>query len=82
MCGGTSDEGNEKKSLDYLNKKVKELKNPSNKILYDIGNIYKSFKKYNPHLRRGITPPRFSSYEVWLPLKNGETLLLNKEKLS
>ena len=42
-----ADEGNEKKSLDYLNKKVKELKNPSNKILYDIGNIYKSFKKYN-----------------------------------
>ena len=42
-----ADENNEKKSLDYLNDKVKELKNPSTKILYDVGNVYKNFKKYN-----------------------------------
>ncbi len=35
-----------KKSLDYLNLKVKEFENPSTKILYDVANFYKNLKKY------------------------------------
>ena len=42
-----AEEGNSKKSLDYLNEKIQELQNPSIKILYDVGNVYKSFKNYN-----------------------------------
>ena len=33
-------------SLKYIEKKIKNLKNPSTKILYDLANIYKNFKKY------------------------------------
>ncbi len=33
-------------SLKYIENKIKNLKNPSTKILYDIANIYKLFKKY------------------------------------
>ena len=42
-----ANESSEKISLDYLNEKVKELKNPSTKMHYDLGNVYKRFKKYN-----------------------------------
>ena len=33
-------------ALAYFEKKIKNFKNPSNKILYDIANIYKKFKNY------------------------------------
>ena len=38
---------NEKNSLKYIENKFKELKNPTNKIFFDMGNIYKSHKKFN-----------------------------------
>ncbi len=37
--------GNED-SFDYINSELKKFKNPSVKILFDIGNIAKNFKKY------------------------------------
>ncbi len=33
-------------ALTYIEKKINTFKNPSNKILYDISNIYKKFKNY------------------------------------
>jgi tetratricopeptide (TPR) repeat protein len=33
-------------ALTYIEKKINNFKNPSNKILYDIANIYKKFKNY------------------------------------
>jgi len=33
-------------ALAYFEKKIKDFKNPSNKILYDIANIYKKFENY------------------------------------
>ena len=39
-------ESNQDKSLDYLEKKIKDFKNPSLKVLYDIAGIYKKFKNY------------------------------------
>jgi len=33
-------------ALTYIEKKINTFKNPSNKILYDIANIYKKFKNY------------------------------------
>ncbi len=36
----------EEKALNYFEKKIYTFKNPSNKILYDIANIYKKFKIY------------------------------------
>ena len=38
---------NKKNSLKYIEAKFNELKNPNNKIFFDMGNIYKSHKKYN-----------------------------------
>ena len=37
---------NEEEALNYFEKNIYHLNNPSNKILYDIGNIYKKFKNY------------------------------------
>ena len=37
---------NEKEAVNYFEKKIFNFKNPSNKILYDIGNIYKRFENY------------------------------------
>ena len=37
---------NEEAAFKYFEKKISNLNNPSNKILYDIGNIYKKFKNY------------------------------------
>ena len=37
---------NEKEAINYFEKKIFNFKNPSNKILYDIGNIYKRFENY------------------------------------
>ena len=37
----------EEAALNYFEKNIYSLKNPSNKILFDIGNIYKKFKNYN-----------------------------------
>ncbi len=39
------EEGKEQ-SFEYINKKFNEIKNPSLKILYEMGNFSKSFKKY------------------------------------
>ena len=36
----------EKQSIDFINKKFKEISNPSIKILFDMANISKSFEKY------------------------------------
>ena len=33
-------------SLKYIEKKIKTIENPSTKMLYDLANIYKNFKKY------------------------------------
>ncbi len=40
------DQKGEEEALKYIEKKINNLKNPSNKILYDIANIYKKFKNY------------------------------------
>ena len=37
---------NDVSSLKYIEKEIKNIKNPSTKILYDLANIYKKFKKY------------------------------------
>ena len=39
-------QNNDEDSLKYIEKKIKTIKNPSTKILYDMANIYKNFKKY------------------------------------
>ena len=41
-----AEQKNDEVALTFIEKKVNNLKNPSNKILYDIGNIYKKFKNY------------------------------------
>ena len=41
-----AEEKNDEIALTFIEKKVDNFKNPSNKILYDIGNIYKKFKNY------------------------------------
>ena len=41
-----SKQQNNKKSLDFIEKEFNKIYNPSPKILFDIANIYKSFKKY------------------------------------
>ena len=41
-----SKEFNNEKSFNYINSKFQKIKNPSNKILFDMANISKSFKKY------------------------------------
>ena len=40
-------EENEFKSLNYIKQKFNQIKKPSQKIIYDMANIYKNFKKYN-----------------------------------
>ena len=37
---------NDASSLKYIENEIKKIKNPSTKILYDLANIYKKFKKY------------------------------------
>ncbi len=39
-------EKGEDQSFNFINSKVKKIKNPSTKVLFDMGNIMKSFKKY------------------------------------
>lgn len=41
-----SDEFNEEKAFDYINFELKNIKDPSSKILFDMANISKNFKKY------------------------------------
>jgi len=41
----------EEKSLEYIEEKIKNFKNPSTKILYDVGNIYKSLKMYQKSIK-------------------------------
>ena len=40
-------EENEFQSLNYIKQKFNQIKKPSQKIIYDMANIYKNFKKYN-----------------------------------
>ncbi len=40
-------EKGEDKSFNFISSKVKKIKNPSTKVLFDMGNIMKSFKKYD-----------------------------------
>ena len=42
-----ANEKSETVSLNYLNEKVQDIKNPSSKIYYDLANFYKGYKKYN-----------------------------------
>ena len=39
-------EKGEDQSFNFINSKTKKIKNPSTKVLFDLGNIMKSFKKY------------------------------------
>lgn len=41
-----SEEFNEEKAFDYINLKLKNIQDPSSKILFDMANISKNFKKY------------------------------------
>tara|TARA_B100001029_G_scaffold158494_1_gene145187 strand:+ start:820 stop:2490 length:1671 start_codon:yes stop_codon:yes gene_type:complete len=41
-----TEQKNEKKALNYIEEKINNLKNPSNKILFDIANIYKRFGNF------------------------------------
>ena len=58
------EEGQEKSSS-YLEKNFKNIKNPSVKVLFDMGNLSKSFKKYNEALKY---------YNKILPKLNNDTL--------
>ena len=42
---------NDDESLKYLEKNFKKINNPSTKILFDMANIYKSFKKYDKAIK-------------------------------
>ena len=42
---------NNDESLKYLEKNFNKIKNPSTKILFDMANIYKSFKKYDKAIK-------------------------------
>ena len=39
------------KSSNYLKKNIKKIKNPSERILFDMANLFKSFKKYNESIK-------------------------------
>ena len=41
------EEKNQEQSLNYIKNNFKKIKSPSLKILYDMGNIHKKFKKYD-----------------------------------
>ncbi len=41
-----TEQKNDEMALAYIEKNINKFKNPSNKILYDIANIYKKFQKY------------------------------------
>lgn len=58
------EEGQEKSSS-YLEKNFKNIKNPSVKVLFDMGNLSKSFKKYNEAIKY---------YNKILPKLNNDTL--------
>jgi tetratricopeptide (TPR) repeat protein len=46
-----SKEKNEQKSLDFINKNFKKIKNPSTKIIFDIANFNKNAKKYKEAIK-------------------------------
>ena len=58
------EEGQEESSS-YLEKNFKNIKNPSVKVLFDMGNLSKSFKKYNEAIKY---------YNKILPKLNNDTL--------
>ena len=41
-----SQESNQEEAINYINSKFSKIENPSTKILFDMGNIAKGFKKY------------------------------------
>ena len=41
-----SKKSDQKKSLNFINKKFKEIKNPNKKFLFDIANMHKNAKRY------------------------------------
>jgi len=50
-------------------------------IAATLGMNESEIKRYNPHLHRGMTPPRFSKYEIWVPANKAETLIEASSKL-
>ena len=58
-------ENHKEKSFDYIYSEFKKIENPSLKIIYDLANILKSFKKYNLAIEY---------YSNILPNLNPETL--------
>ena len=58
-------EKGQKDSSSYLEKNFKNIKNPSEKVLFDMGNLSKSFKKYKEAIKY---------YNKILPKLNNDTL--------
>ena len=87
-----------KKSLDYINSKFQKINNPSIKIIYDMGNITKSFKEYkmsiiyydrvlsniskNTYIYADILYRRGSCYERVLDFKNSDKDLLKSLEIN
>jgi tetratricopeptide (TPR) repeat protein len=93
-----ANETSKKKSLDYINSKFQKIKNPSIKIIYDMANIMKGFKKYktsiiyynsvlsniskNTHTYADILYRRGSCYERILDFKNSDKDLLSSLEIN
>ena len=93
-----ANETTKKKSLDYINSKFQKIKNPSIKIIYDMANIMKGFKKYktsiiyynsvlsniskNTHTYADILYRRGSCYERILDFKNSDKDLLSSLEIN
>ena len=93
-----ANETTKKKSLDYINSKFQKIKNPSIKIIYDMANIMKGFKKYktsiiyynsvlsniskNTHTYADILYRRGSCYERVLDFKNSDKDLLSSLEIN
>jgi len=46
-----TEQKNDYESIRYIENKINEIKKPSTKILYDLANIYKNFKKYEKAIK-------------------------------
>ncbi len=46
-----AEQNNDHEAIRYIENKINEIKNPSTKILYDLANIYKNFKKYEKAIK-------------------------------
>ena len=62
---------------------LKTIEVPSAIHLKDVASHFKislqELKKFNPNLKKSITPPRYKTYEVWIP---EEILSQNSERIS